>query len=205
MGYERDLCWTFLSEILFGSMIIPHVLDIHAHDEVDIPLAGTGTHKSRVGNAHRQRPGSRRTTAVGRDRPEARAGWDGSDGSAKCAAYVAATSAPLADDGFRQRLAFDGNRLIGWVVVVDVEGWVGQAGDEASRHQSLIKLVARLWRLIGCGGLGAFRALDGRRSRSFRKSNPRTWQWPGNSGPVPAAVSNRKLARLHCHLVWTPK
>ena len=40
--------------------------------------------------------------------------------------------APLADDGFRQRLAFDGDRLIVRIVVVDVEGWVGQAGDEAA-------------------------------------------------------------------------
>ena len=43
-----------------------------------------------------------------------------------------ATSAPLADDGFRQRLALDGDRLIVGVVVVDVEGGVGQAGDEAA-------------------------------------------------------------------------
>ncbi len=73
MGYERDLCWTFLSEILFGSMIIPHVLDIHAHDEADLPPPGTGTHRSRVGIAHRQRLGSARTMAVGGDRPDARA------------------------------------------------------------------------------------------------------------------------------------
>jgi hypothetical protein len=44
MGYERDLCWTFLSEILFSNMVIPHVLDIHAYDEVDLPPAGSGDH-----------------------------------------------------------------------------------------------------------------------------------------------------------------
>ena len=71
---------------------------------------------------------------------------------------------PLADDGFRQRFALDGDRLIVRVVVVDVEGWVRQAGDEASRHQSLIKLVAHQWLLLGLprGGLGAFSSLAGR-------------------------------------------
>ncbi len=44
MGYERDLCWSFLSEFLLGNMVIPRVLDIHAHGAVDIPPAGTGDH-----------------------------------------------------------------------------------------------------------------------------------------------------------------
>ncbi len=42
---------------------------------------------------------------------------------------AAATSAPLTDDGFGQRLALDGDRLIVWIVVVYVKGWIGQAGD----------------------------------------------------------------------------
>jgi hypothetical protein len=60
MGYERELCWTFLSEILFGNMIIPRVPDIHARGAVDLPPAGSGDHKSREENAHRQWPGAPR-------------------------------------------------------------------------------------------------------------------------------------------------
>jgi hypothetical protein len=52
-----------------------------------------------------------------------------------------ANSTPFADDGFRKRLTLDGDRLIVRVVVVDVKGWVGQAGDKASRHQSLINMA----------------------------------------------------------------
>ena len=69
---------------------------------------------------------------------------------------------PLADDGFRQRLALDGDRLIVRVVVVDVEGWVREAGDESSRHQSLIKLGALQWLLLAsAGGFAALAPLRG--------------------------------------------
>ena len=86
--------------------------------------------------------------------------------------YAAATSAPLADDGFRQRLALDGDRLIVGIIVIDVEGGVGEAGDEASRHQLLIKLVGvsgfflagRPWRISrlfgGRRGAGFFGSSD---------------------------------------------
>ena len=54
---------------------------------------------------------------------------------------AAANSAPLAEDGFRQRLALDGDGRILGIVVVDVEGGVGQAADEAACHHLPVKLV----------------------------------------------------------------
>ena len=53
--------------------------------------------------------------------------WGSCHGLCRAAGpYVVATSTPLADDGFRQRLALDGDRLIVRVVVVDVEGGSGR-------------------------------------------------------------------------------
>ena len=85
--------------------------------------------------------------------------------STKCAAHAAATSSPLAGNGFRPQLAFDGDRLIIGIIVVDVEGSLGEAGDEASRHQSLFKLGASAasWRTAGGGLLGGFAERRGRR------------------------------------------
>ena len=50
-------------------------------------------------------------------------------------------SAAFTDDGFRQRLALDTDRLIVRVVIVDVEGWIRQPGDEAARDHLPVKLV----------------------------------------------------------------
>jgi hypothetical protein len=70
--------------------------------------------------------------------------------------------APLADDGFGQRLALDGDRLIVRVDVVDVEGGIGQRGDAGRRQRPLIELVGRQRPLFGCAGLGAFSSRAGR-------------------------------------------
>ena len=55
-------------------------------------------------------------------------------GAVESTKYADATSAPLADDGFRQRLSLDGDGLIVRVVVVDVLGGVRKPGNEAAGH-----------------------------------------------------------------------
>src|SRR5271166_2906673 len=77
--------------------------------------------------------------------------------------YDDATSAPLADDGFRQRLALNGDGLIVRVVVVDVLGGIGKAGDEAARHHLAVDFLDGERLVPGLGGLGALRLCGGRR------------------------------------------
>ena len=67
-------------------------------------------------------------------------------------------------------LALDWNRLIVRVVVVDVEGWVGQAGDEAAGHHLSVKLFDGSRLVWSLGGLGAFRGLAARlKARLLRR------------------------------------
>jgi hypothetical protein len=61
----------------------------------------------------------------------------------------------------------DGTRLIVGVIVVDLEGWIGQAGDKAASHHLPMKFIdgGRLgWSF---GGLGAFGSLAGRLDGHF--------------------------------------
>ena len=48
---------------------------------------------------------------------------------------IAATSAPLADDGFREWFSLDRDRRIVRIVVVDIQGGVGERGNEADAEQ----------------------------------------------------------------------
>src|SRR5262249_21916163 len=76
-------------------------------------------------------------------------------------------SAPLADGGFRQRLALDGDGLTldgdGLIVrvVVDVEAGIRQAEDEGACHHLAVQLLEERRLLRGRGGLGPTGGLAG--------------------------------------------
>src|SRR5271166_4716084 len=87
--------------------------------------------------------------------------------------YDDATSAPLADDGFRQRLSLDEDGLIVRIVVVDVQGGVGEAGDEAARHHLPVEFLNGKRLLLRPDRLGAFCVLS---------NYPKTLSSPGFYG-----------------------
>lgn len=78
--------------------------------------------------------------------------------------------APLAEDGFGQRLALDSDGLVVRVVIIGVEGGIRQADDEAARHHLPVDFVDRQRLLRGLrSGLGAFGLLTGRLGLGLRR------------------------------------